>query len=298
MSKLHFYRKINKHITWFADGEGTISESSEFTVVITDGSVIKGIVYQIIQGQSHSGDLYHCLAGANRGETARFKKVADLSSIYTNEEYLGAASALNAALKATEKRVNIEIAPEDFKTLKAGNYKLCFAKKIGNFEYNVVWQSYDKYFEINDFSWTPQFQIFGSNIFQEGVKVKTSTRLVNIGLGETITLSSAGQFGDPTTKGRETSITMINDYGLIHPGLSQLSTGVEGEEISTAIYVAPSQAVLGITELTPVEKVLVWFEQNIETSTMFSNARSREVEVDLTFVDSVTRIYKNGLWLK
>jgi hypothetical protein len=69
-----------------------------------------------------------------------------------------------------------------------------------------------------------------------------------------------------------------------------------GAAVSTAIYVAQNQVVLGDTVLTPVEKVLVWFEQNIETSTMFSSSRSLEIEIDLTFSDSATRLYSNGRW--
>jgi hypothetical protein len=54
--------------------------------------------------------------------------------------------------------------------------------------------------------------------------------------------------------------------------------------------------VAGKDILTPVEKVQVWFEQDVVTSTMFSSARSNAVEVDLTDHNTATRLYSNGIW--
>jgi hypothetical protein len=67
MSKLHFYRKIGKHLTWCADGDGNVSQTTEFSVTITSGSVQRDYVYEIRQGQSPAGDRYDCLASASRG---------------------------------------------------------------------------------------------------------------------------------------------------------------------------------------------------------------------------------------
>jgi hypothetical protein len=91
---------------------------------------------------------------------------------------------------------------------------------------------------------------------------------------------------------------LLNEYGPIHPGISQLSTGVDGQTISTPIYAAPQPMVKGEGDFTPIEKVLVWFEQSIETSTIFSSTRSRSVELDLTFVNSEARVYDGGEWRK
>ncbi len=53
----------------------------------------------------------------------------------------------------------------------------------------------------------------------------------------------------------------------------------------------------GECQLQPKEKVQIWFEQNIETDTMFSKARSKAVEIDLTLKNSTTVLYdKNGTW--
>lgn len=296
MAKLHFYRTVGGHTTKFADGTGNVSATQEFTTDITHGTVKKGTVYQIRQGQSPNGDLYNCLAGASTGETARFKKDDNVLAI-ADEEFYGASLALQKALAATQKSVTIEIAEEDLKTLKSSDYKLCFAKKIAQGDYNVVWQSSTKYLVSNSFSWTPQYELFGSNLFQENIEVKVATNIVNIGLGETSILNEHGILEPAKTGGPDTELTMDNQYDLIHPGVNQLSTGITGETISTPIYVAPNPIVKGLTSLTPVEKVLVWFEQNIATGTMFSQSRSLSVEIDLTNTDSATRLYSDQKWI-
>ena len=203
---------------------------------------------------------------------------------------------LRSALAASQKIVTIEIAPGDLTLLKKSGYKLCFAKKVGDADYNVVWQSYDAYLSNNEFSWTPQYQLFASNLFKANVQVKVSTNIVNIGLGQTSTLDEHGLLSSAVTGGPNISMTFVNDYGPIHPGINQLSTGIDGNQVSTPIYVAVDQVVTGETVLTPVETILVWFEQNVQTSTMFSTSRSQSVEIDLTFDNNATRLYSGGSW--
>jgi len=135
-------------------------------------------------------------------------------------------------------------------------------------------------------------------VFQGDIQVSVSTNLIQIGLGQQSILDEAGTLQKASTGGKLTGFTLINNYGDIHPGVSQMSfNSITGKEVSTPIYVAKKLVVTGETLLTPVEKVLVWFEQNIETSTMFSNSKSKSVEIDLTQVNSDTRLYKNESWI-
>ncbi|MGW8466145.1 hypothetical protein [Pseudomonas sp. CLCA07] len=221
------------------------------------------------------------------------KSILGASTALKTTDY---SKVLTSTLAATQKSVTIEIAAEDLTLLKKSGYKLCFAKKVGTEDYNVVWQSYVQYLSSNDFSWTPQYQLFGSNNFQANVAVKVSTNIVNIGLGQKSVLADSGLLGQAVTGGPTVSITLDNEYGPIHPGINQLSTGIDGNQVSTPIYVATAQVVTGNTVLTPVETVLVWFEQNVQTSTMFSTSRSKAVEIDLTFVNDATRLYEAGAW--
>ncbi len=47
---------------------------------------------------------------------------------------------MRSALAASQKTVTIEIAAGDLTLLKKSGYKLCFAKKVGTADYNVVWR--------------------------------------------------------------------------------------------------------------------------------------------------------------
>lgn len=305
MGKLHFYTKNDgNEANNVAEGDGTVEDTGQFNVTIT---AIKneGLVggrkksYFIKQGQHWCDGRYWCDAVPNtpygKGEGAKFTKVRTATAGLSRWTHL--AATVRSATQAAQKTVRIEIDTSDLEELKGANYKLCFAKKVGD-DYDVVWQSYTKYLPSNTFSWTPQYQLFGANVFNDRVNVEVSTNLVSIGLGETCILDSAGVLLDPSTSGPTDSITMNNKFNLIHPGIKQLSTGIDGAQISTAIYVAPKPAVMGPVVLTPVEKVLVWFEQDIVTSTMFSDARSNAVEIDLTLSDAQTRLYKDQQWSK
>lgn len=293
MSKLHFYVQGANGLVKNADGDGVISNANNFDVSITMGAVREGVAYRIAQGAGVPSDQwYNCTASS--GGTASFRLAALLEQ--EGGVPVGQTAGFHVALAAVQKAVTIQIAREDLMMLKQGAYKLCFAKKVAEGDYNVVWQSINNYLTNNQFSWTPQYQLFGSNVYQDGVVVQVATNVVNIGPGETSVLDEDGVLGEPKTGGKPTSITLQNNYGSIHVGLNQLSTGIDGRQISTPIFLTPRTMVSGDVQLTPIDRVLVWFEQDIRTSTIFSTARSRALEIDLTFTNSATRLYAGQQW--
>ncbi len=198
-------------------------------------------------------------------------------------------------MTGTQKTVNITIAATDLETLKKAHYRLCFAKKV-NKTFDVVWQSYHDYLDHNHFHWIPAYQLFGSNEFKSDITVNVETNSINIGLGQQATLDEAGVLGEASSGGKSTGITMNNDYGDIHPGLNAVSTGIHGQQTTKPIYVAPHVMVPGTDLLTPIDEIMVWFEQNIETSTMFSDARSNFTKINMTDSNTQTRLYSNGKW--
>ncbi|MCM1083235.1 MAG: hypothetical protein NC393_12760 [Clostridium sp.] len=210
--------------------------------------------------------------------------------------YFAKTAALNLAVGNATKEVNIQIAVDDIRSLMNSNYRMCFAKKVGNENYNVIWQSYKDFSENNTFSWTPQYQVFRTDTFQAGVTVKTASNPKTIGLGEKTTIDSYGILSDPVTGGDTTAINVDNEYKATHIGVCQLSTGIDGKIVSTPIYVSENSCMLGNASLKPVEKVMIWFEYNAETSTMFTDMKTRCVEVDLTQKNSVNLKYENEKW--
>jgi hypothetical protein len=200
-----------------------------------------------------------------------------------------------AAVSEVTKTVDIQIADDDLTTLKQNGYSLCFAKKV-NDSYTVVWQSSTQYLSDNTFSWHPSYQLFGTNTFQGSVVVKATTKIQSCDLGQICVLDSNGLLQPASDGGKATVLTFDNEFGLIHPGVNCLATNIEGNQVSTPIYVAQNAIVSGNDELTPVDIVQVWFQQNILTSTMLSNAVSNAVEIDMTSTNLATRLYQGGKW--
>ncbi|MPV58954.1 hypothetical protein CFB46_18430 [Burkholderia sp. HI2761] len=299
MSILKICRWPKVGVSWDVITEGTgelkkkPGEKFSVTGVNKDGLRTENTYYVYQGSHSDQGQKVVCKSLSSTGNVAEFQVQAQ---VFLAEEYGALVQTFQNVLAAATKTVDIGIGKKDFATLKQAGYNLCFAKKVGDADYNIVWRASFEYLEDNEFSWTPIYQIFGTNRYQDGITVKASTKKVAIGLGEIIILDKYGQFGAPSTGGDPTAINMENDYGDIHPGICQLSTGVDGEAVSTPIYVAPDVMVSGEASFTPIEKVLVWFEQNIQTSTIFSKARSRSIEIDLTNTNSTGRVYEGGQW--
>ncbi len=201
-----------------------------------------------------------------------------------------------AALEGVQKTVNIAISRDDLEILHQSKYRLCFAQKMEGQDYNVVWQAYNDYFPNNQFSWTPQYQLFASNQFEAGKQVFVSTNTQAIALGQSCTLDKVGWLSDPNPEGADDAFTLNNEYGPIYPGVQQLSTGIDGLQINTPIYLTPNLIVKGVMELNPTEKVMVWFEQDMETSTLFTTPRDREIEVDMSSKSTISLLYEDGEW--
>lgn len=198
-------------------------------------------------------------------------------------------------ISARQKVVNIQLASEDLERLKKGHYLLCFAKKV-NDSFNVVWRASDKYLSNNTFTWTPAYQVFGSNTFQTGIPVKISTNRQNISLGEISILDHNGIL-QPATPGEPAhALTIDNQYEPIHLGVNALGVGIDGESMSTPIYVTEQKLDKGLHRLIPAENILVWFEQDIMTGTMFSGHRPLAVEIDMMRDDKITYIFRDGNW--
>lgn len=129
------------------------------------------------------------------------------------------------------------------------------------------------------------------------VKVTVACNPMMVNLGESVTLDKYGRLSDPVTGSNPTAMTLINEMGETHPVVNQLCVKPDGTMEGKPIYVAEEAMLQGECQLQPKEKVQIWFEQNIETSTMFSKARSKAVEIDLTLKNSTTVLYdKNGTW--
>lgn len=200
-----------------------------------------------------------------------------------------------SGINGISKQVTIEIEVDDLQMLRVGNYSLCIAKKVEG-GYGVVWDASRQFNHTNQISWKSEFELFGVRKFGDGIPVNSGTNRQPVRLGEQCVLDANGRLGRASPGGPATEITLVNQYGPIHSGLSQLLDGIGGGQRMLPIHVAPRVSAIGQVGLTPTDTVLVWFEQNISTATMFSKARPKAVEIDLSRTNAATLRYRNGSW--
>jgi hypothetical protein len=193
------------------------------------------------------------------------------------------------------KSIQIQIDPSSLNELKEAQYSLCIAGKV-NDSYDVAWWASGQFLTENTFSWPSQYQIFGANVFEVGAQTEIATSITDIALGETSVLDQEGVVGPARTGGPSNSITLVNQYGPVHPGLMSLLVDPDGIELSAPVYVSQQAIASGTAELTPTDVVLVWFQQNISSGTMIDGNIPNPIEIDMTATDSVTWLYQNGGW--
>lgn len=157
------------------------------------------------------------------------------------------------------KEIKVTIESEDLEALKQNKYILCIAKQVDD-QFTVIWQAKKDYLVKNKFRWEPGYQVFGAECFKVRSKLEVSTKIVPIAPGQKINIDRWGILGDPEDGGKKDKITIINDFGSIYPGLADID--------GTPIYVQPTKAFKGITELAPADIFRVWFDQKVETGTI------------------------------
>lgn len=196
----------------------------------------------------------------------------------------------------SQKSVRVKLDPQSQASLKKSGYSMCFAKKV-NDTYNVVWQSIEGYLANTTFSWTPEYEVFGTNTYEETIKVEADTNTVKASLGEKCKLNKQGIMESAVTGDKPMDVVIVNEYGPIHSGISQ-TCKIGDVESCSPIYVSEQQRMIGDIQLTPKEKVMVWFQANVETGTIFEEARSKAIEINLTNDDKGTVSYdaKTGIW--
>jgi hypothetical protein len=186
--------------------------------------------------------------------------------------------------------LTVDIGEDVYATLKKGGYKLCICKKIKD-EYNVVWEGNTFLPVGNKFEWTEDFSVFGATQFKNKVQVGGATRDQRIKFGQTCVLSDIGVMGPATGPVKGGTFTVDNEYvsGTLHIGVKQKI----GSGTALPVYVSPV-VVTGIDDFTPVVTVMVFFNRELKTSTMFDKSVSHTCEVEYEGgATSQTRLYND-----
>jgi len=188
--------------------------------------------------------------------------------------------------------LQVNIDPSIFPTLANAGYKLCIAKKVNN-QYTVVWSG-TTFLVKNTFQWTEEYQMFCTQKFTAGALVSASTVDQPIQYGQTCTLDKIGQLGPATgTISPTGTFYLVNNYSAINPGVN----GNLGGTFSP-IFVSPNPVVPGSTNgLSPIIRILAWFDLQLVTSTMFLDSVSNSIETVYQGTTTHTIFYTaQGTW--
>lgn len=195
---------------------------------------------------------------------------------------------------STLKKLTVEIDQEDIEMLQESGLSLNISIKVnGNF--NVVWFSNANYLLNNEYEWSPNFEVYGSNVFETGAAVEIETNTLNVELGQEVILNPLGVLENSMESAPSDSISFVNNFGPIYPGMSQQIIPPDGMESILPSFVSPDLNNLETELLTSMNEVMLWFGE-METGTIFSKVPINSFVVDLTDIEEATALYSNGEW--
>ncbi|WP_198420737.1 hypothetical protein [Massilia atriviolacea] len=197
--------------------------------------------------------------------------------------------------------ITVYIDPTQLTNQQNNNYSLYLAKMV-NGQYTVIWQSlgpiatasspsyeYENNFQIS----VPSYQVnYGTVTEVDGsVTFSAGGKPVTMNLGQTVSLSSGGEFSSPANGGTAGTLTVNNSLARNpHEILSDMA--------GNTIFVNTASGMdIGQAVLTPIDQYQLWFGNLQDTGTIIANNVSNAGVV--TFSGSSTEVIsytEAGAW--
>lgn len=213
------------------------------------------------------------------------------------------------------KELNIRVSENDLKILRENDYVLCVAKRVEDSYYNVIWQAEKNFTQNNRIIWDDKvsnYSLFASTSCHEGQTVFENILPIQISLGERAVLEKAGYFSGKEPGKEADEIEMRNLYEPVYPGLCQQCIDFNGETSIQPFFLSPVLCIPGEFRVKPVDKLLVWFEQDVRQgmiirperekidNAMLKSASGYKAEIDMEADESgnkkVTLLYQDYMW--
>lgn len=200
--------------------------------------------------------------------------------------------------------ITIQIGTEDLELLKRAGYKLCMAGSLEDRDYTVVWYATEKYFCNNKIQVIDEYEVFASSSFVERKAVFINTDSVPITMGKQCVLNEYGCISAAQEGENPETMTLVNEYGAVHPGICQKGKGVEGNEFMNPLFLSRNQILPGEFEFFPSYEIKIWFAQDMETGIALPKpqtgikkaAKTNFTIIDLEKENAPVRSYFNGKW--
>ncbi|WP_163832865.1 hypothetical protein [Spartinivicinus ruber] len=225
----------------------------------------------------------------------------DLKSIFVIPLLM---SSLYTFADGTTKNLNIILSQDEVKFLKENKLNMVIAKAVnsgGAEKYNVVWESRSDYAITNTYSWIPQYTANTTSIDIISPTSKVVAQGVNVPmkLGQKTILNQYGMLSQNVSKSdNPNSIEFDIAQNFYEKSFHiTLATGLNSSTKPQPFFIDTETYEPGYkVEVTPIEKVKVWFQTELETGNYIEKIIAPELTVDFTNQSDSTYKYDNGKW--
>lgn len=196
-----------------------------------------------------------------------------------------------------KKSVTVRISDQMIAVLLHSHYRLCIGKRIREDpDIRLVWQSWERFFPQNTFSWTDAYALSYTSYFVPGSSLALACTPVPVAPGEQATLDRFGCISSPISGQDPDSICLVNECGLIFPVLSQQITGIDNKSSCSPFYISSGQLLKGTISFRPIDSLCLWFEQNLCDDLQLAAAKTVTVDLDLSSQDQITVLFDQQSW--
>ncbi|KAJ4319548.1 hypothetical protein N0V84_006278 [Fusarium piperis] len=192
----------------------------------------------------------------------------------------------------TTKTLNVRVSPPLIRQLNEQGFKLCFATGVqssGRVNYNVIASTYNVAPNIS-IQWEDSYAIAGT-------MVTAATSMVDINLGQTYTLPQDFTNGtvnnDPSAP--QDGFRFFNEAGSAAAIIYKRINGQNAPIYISAMAPLPP----GTEDITPLSRVAVWFQRDVETSVMVSELHGASREMEMSWMTEANLEYTgSGVWVQ
>ncbi|KZZ89164.1 hypothetical protein AAL_07812 [Moelleriella libera RCEF 2490] len=187
------------------------------------------------------------------------------------------------------------------------NMKLCMAKATkdgtGKEVYNVIAKTSDTVQPTMTFTWTDEYKIEATTTtFSKGGKFRHARRAAkiegtagakDIGTGQTYNI----QTWTKTQVYTDSQNVNENSFGFANSIPCSIMLSMKDGSKFVPVYISPETEAPGMSTLTPIPKVVFWFQKLVESSTMIVNFVGANWTVTPIAGHTSTISYnKQGVW--
>ncbi|ETS81272.1 hypothetical protein PFICI_06274 [Pestalotiopsis fici W106-1] len=176
--------------------------------------------------------------------------------------------------------------------------KLCMAKATkdssGKEYFNVIAKTVDSVQPQMTITWVEEYKIEATAItFSKGAQISGTAGAKDINFGQTYQIQSWNK----TQVFMDTQNVEKDSFGFANNIPCSIMLSMKDGNSFVPVYISEEVVIPGMTTLTPIPKVVFWFQKTVASQTMIVNTSGTPWYVTPTAGSNSTIKYdKNGVW--